>query len=317
MERMKVGFIATVLNEEKTIVQFLDSLRNQTLIPAKVIIVDGGSKDRTLDLIRSHNIHTKTQVQVFQKRGNISTGRNFALRKIDTDIIAISDAGCVLERNWVKNIIEPFQKKNIEIVAGFYKGHFENNFQKNLIPFVLVMPDRVRDDFLPAARSMAIRKKILKDVGYFSEKLPYSEDYEFARRLVNHNKKIFFAKEAIVSWAPRSNLRDTFLMFYRYAYGDVLAGTIRPKVIALFVRYFIIFCLIIWVLTKSVLLSGVLVAAFFIFYSLWAISKNYKYVRNISAVFYLPLFQFISDIAVINGTILGGIKNLWATQEQR
>ena len=64
----KVSFITTVYNEEKDIRLFLDSLINQTYLPEEVIIVDGGSTDGTLKIIRDFfeniSIHIKDLINI-------------------------------------------------------------------------------------------------------------------------------------------------------------------------------------------------------------------------------------------------------------
>ena len=50
---MKTSFIATVLNEEKTIKALLSSLAKQTKKPEEIIIVDGGSTDQTVAKIKN------------------------------------------------------------------------------------------------------------------------------------------------------------------------------------------------------------------------------------------------------------------------
>ena len=47
------SFICTVYNEEDSILGFLESLKAQTVLPGEVIIVDGGSKDRTFSIMES------------------------------------------------------------------------------------------------------------------------------------------------------------------------------------------------------------------------------------------------------------------------
>ena len=49
---MKVSLIATVLNGAEHIEDFLGSLALQTRAPDEVVIVDGGSTDHTVDLLR-------------------------------------------------------------------------------------------------------------------------------------------------------------------------------------------------------------------------------------------------------------------------
>ncbi len=46
--REDISFITTVYNEEGSIIEFLQSLKRQTLLPGEIVIVDGGSTDRDL-----------------------------------------------------------------------------------------------------------------------------------------------------------------------------------------------------------------------------------------------------------------------------
>ncbi len=313
---MKISFITTIYNEQSTIIDFLQSLAAQTKLPDEIIIVDGGSVDETVSLIKEFQFpKIVKKVKVIVKKGNRSVGRNTAIKDASGDIILCSDAGNILDKDWVKSIIKPFKEKTVDVVAGYYKGLTQNTFQKSLLPYVFVMPDKVDPKtFLPATRSVAFKKSTWHKVGGFNESLSHNEDYAFAKKLEKFGANIVFAKDAIVYWIPRNTLKQTYIMFLRFAYGDAEAKIFRPKVLVLFVRYFIILSLLaIFMITKSLVILYLL---FFILllYIGWAISKNYRYVREFSAFFYLPLLQFIADFAVINGTI-SGILGLWDTKK--
>lgn len=296
----KVTFIATVFNEEETIDIFISSILSQTKKPDEIIIVDGGSKDRTFQILKTY-----PHVVSFVKKGNRSIGRNFAISRAKNDIIAISDAGCILDKNWLKNITKPFERKEVDVVAGYYRGKYDNDFQKALIPYVLVMEDNVdSDNFLPSSRSMAIRKTVWKKVGKFSIEYSHNEDYVFAKSLEKNHVDIVFAKNAIVYWIPRKNLGEAYTMFYRFAFGDSQAGIYRPKVILIFVRYFLALGLFLYGITVSHQYLYILLVSFLL-YVFWAVIKNYKYVSSIQAVVLLPILQQTSDVAVIFGTLSG------------
>lgn len=312
---MKLSFITTVLNEEGNIEKFLKSLSSQTVLPDEVIIVDGGSTDKTVDRIKNYESRIRSKgikFKLIEKKGNRSVGRNEAIKNARGDIILSSDAGCVLDKNWVKNIIKPFENKKNDVVSGYYKGTGETVFEKSLIPYVLVMEDRLSsENFLPATRSMAFKKEIWKKAGRFDEKLSHNEDFEFAKRLKKSGANIKFVKDAIVYWRPRKNIKEAFIMFYRFAFGDAEAGIIRPKVIFLFARYFVgILFVFIYLYTKSLFLS-VLIFTFLGNYILWAMFKNYRYINNKRALIYLPLLQFTADFSVLLGTTIGFLKTFF------
>lgn len=51
---MRVSLIFTVLNEEKSVKNLLDSLLKQTRKPDEIVVVDGGSKDRTVEILKQY-----------------------------------------------------------------------------------------------------------------------------------------------------------------------------------------------------------------------------------------------------------------------
>ncbi|MDP3987949.1 MAG: glycosyltransferase [Candidatus Levybacteria bacterium] len=313
---MKLSFICTVFNEEKTIKPFLNSLFNQSRMPDEIVIVDGGSSDLTIANIKYQILNIKYRkilgkinFKILVKKGNRSVGRNEAIKNASGNIILCSDAGCILDKNWVENIIEPFKDSKVDVVAGFYKGFCKTIFEKCLIPYVLVMPDKADPkNFLPASRTMAFTKDIWEKIGGFDESLSHNEDYVFAKNLEKNNAKIVFRRDAVVSLIPRKNLREAFHMFYRFAKGDSEAKILRPKVALLFLRYLAGFSLITFFLTSksNLMLSGLLFL--FFAYLVWAVLKNYRYVKHRKAFYILPVLQITSDAAVILGTLAGILK---------
>lgn len=303
---MKVSFIATVFNEEKTVEKLITSLDKQNQKPDEIVIVDGGSTDKTVEVLSKFK-----HVRVLRKKGNRSIGRNFAISKAKYPLIVISDAGCVLDKNFIREVTKKFVNKSIDVVAGYYKGIAETLFQEAVIPYVLVMPKNLNEEtFLPASRSMAILKRVWKENGGFPEKYSYNEDYVFAKKLKKEGYKISFAKKAIVYWMPPDTLPKVFRMFYRFAYGDIEAGIVRPKVVLLFVRYFILATFILLGLFSS-FVYFYLIFAFFVMYCIWAIAKNYENISQKKGVMFLPAIQLLSDIAVVMGSIKALIHKIF------
>lgn len=301
---MKTSFIATVLNEEENIVDLLTSIFTQTKLPDEVIIVDGGSRDKTISKILSFK-----NIKLIRKKGNRSVGRNEAIKSSRGDIILISDAGCILDKNWVENITSPFNDKEVDVVAGYYSTKSDSVFEKCLTPYVLVMPDKINEkNFLPASRSMALRKKVWKKAGGFPKKYSHNEDYVFAKRLKEENFNIVFRKNAKVFWKPRKNLIEASKMFFRFALGDAQAKILRPKVVLLFLRYVLGVALVVLLLLSNSIFILNLICLILTLYILWAILKNYKYVKKWQAYFILPMIQLTADLSVISGTIWGTLK---------
>ncbi len=302
----KITFIATVFNEEASIVQLLESLKKQTKKADEIIIVDAGSRDGTVSLINEFIQNNKKQnVLLLKKKGNRSVGRNTAIKKARGDIIIASDAGCTLKCDWIEKITRPFLDQKVDVVAGFYKPVAKNIFQKSLAAYTSVMPDKVTSEFLPSSRSIAFRKSAWQKSGGYPENLSTCEDLVFARHLKKMGFKFKVEKRAIVYWPQRENLLQAFFQFFTYAKGDGKAHYIRKQTPLLFLRYILFFLLCWFVGSINIGLLIPVVSLSVFLYSVWSISKNYKYVKSKSAFIYLPILQVVSDIAVIFGMTFG------------
>ncbi|MBU2632200.1 glycosyltransferase [Patescibacteria group bacterium] len=305
---MKISLIATTFNEEDSIEEFIKSVSLQTKIPDELIIVDGGSTDKTEDKIRKANPYYKQlKINLIIKKGNRSVGRNEAIKNAKGDIIVASDAGCTLDKNWIKKITSPFKNKKIDVVAGYYKPIASNVFEKCLATYTSVMIDKLDPkSFLPSSRSIAFKKNAWEYVGGYPENLDTCEDLVFAKKLKKFGLKFQFAKDAIVYWPQRKNLKEAFIQFFNYAKGDGKALYFRfPQTPFLFFRYFFFTYLIFLnfvIYSYSLKITTILI---FIAYILWSIWKNYKYVKSFKAIYYLPVLQLVSDAAVMFGTTIG------------
>ena len=111
-----ITFVTTFFNEESTIINFLESLLFQSIIVDEYILVDGGSTDNTISLVRelitqNKEINIKLIIDdtcnLVHTRGPVAKGRNVAISMSRNPIIAVSDAGCILDKYWLHNITKP------------------------------------------------------------------------------------------------------------------------------------------------------------------------------------------------------------------
>ena len=292
-KKESLSLIVTVLNEAKTLLAFLKTVEAQKYLPNELVIVDGGSNDESFEVLKKFK--TKKFRTVFlREKSNRSLGRNLAVNKSSGQLLAITDAGCLLEPDWLENLIKERRVSGARVVAGFYQGLAKTNFERAVIPYFLVMPDQLdKSSFLPATRSMLIERSLWDDLGGLDEDFNYSEDYQLAKKIKNKGIKIGVTKEAIVNWLPPKNWRLFFKTVFLMAKSDVLAGVMRSKVYLVFARYLLFLFLAI--------INFSLFIVLFLIYLIWALLKNYRYVKE--AAYYLPLLQIVADLAVMSGTI--------------
>ena len=312
---MKITFITTVFNEENSVGNFFDSLFLQSVLPNEIIVTDAFSSDKTEEIFVSktkqfQKFNKRTVVKYLKIQGNRSSGRNFAIQKAVGEIIICSDAGCILNKNWIKNITKPFKETGVDVVAGFYKPITFNVFEKCLAAYTCFPEDKLNGDFLPSSRSIGFLKSAWEKVEGYPEHLDKCEDLVFARNLKKAGFRFRVVKNAIVYWPQRKNIKEAFIQFFSYAQGDGQALYIRPQVLFLYVRYFIGLTLLILTLTSNNYMYGLAIVGLFFLYSIWSVLKNYKYIKKKEAVIILPMIQILADIAVLSGTTLGIFKKI-------
>jgi glycosyltransferase involved in cell wall biosynthesis len=221
----KVSVIATVFNEEETVGKLIESLLTQSRTPDEIVIADGGSTDRTVDIVKEYAARNPI-VKLVVEPGNRSVGRNAAVAATTSDIIACTDAGCEVDSRWLEEITKPFTE-DVDVVSGFYEPLPQTVFEE--CAGVISMPalsDIDPNTFLPSTRSVAFRRSAWKKVGGFPTQYRWNEDTVFDTALKEAGCRFTFAPEAIVRWRPRGSFTRIYVQHRQYAYGDVESGTI-------------------------------------------------------------------------------------------
>jgi glycosyltransferase involved in cell wall biosynthesis len=218
---MKVTLIATVLNAADRVGPFLGSIATQTRAPDEVIIVDGGSADGTVDLLRAEGT-----ANVLEEPGaNIARGRNLAIAAATHDVIAVADADCTYDPDWLEELLEPLEA-GADVSMGFYLPLADGFFQECMAAVNLptsadeVDPSR----FMPSARSVSFRREAIESVGGYPEWLDIGEDMWVNVRWRERGVDMRFAPGAVARWPLRPTFRATWLQYFRYALGDGHAG---------------------------------------------------------------------------------------------
>jgi glycosyltransferase involved in cell wall biosynthesis len=217
---VKVSLVATVKDAGADVEAFLASLRRQTRAPDEVVIVDGGSTDGTLERLRAAE-----GIRVIEAPGaNIARGRNLAVAAATHDVLAVTDADCVLDPHWLERILVPIAD-GADVAMGAYRPLGDALLQRAMAATNL--PDAAELDaarFLPSARSLAMRRDAIEKVGGWPEWLDVGEDMWVNLRWRTRRLDLRLARDAIVSWPLRADLRGTWIQYVRYARGDALAG---------------------------------------------------------------------------------------------
>jgi glycosyltransferase involved in cell wall biosynthesis len=260
---MKVSVIVTVLNEAESLPALLDSLAAQTRQPDEVVVVDGGSRDGTLDLLRAEQARARLALTLLERPGtNISQGRNAAIAAAKGEIIAATDAGVRLTTTWLERLVAPFEGPGDNeattpfdracpersrrahgrpaLVAGFFRPDPRTPFEIAMGATVLPeLRDISPEGFLPSSRSVAFLKRAAEAVAGYPEWLDFCEDLVFDLCLRERFGPLVFAPEALVYFRPRGSLCAFFKQYYQYARGDGKADLWRLRHLVRYLTYLV------------------------------------------------------------------------------
>jgi glycosyltransferase involved in cell wall biosynthesis len=222
MTGVEVSLVATVKNEERSIDAFLDSLFAQSRRPDEVILVDGGSADGTVARIQAQAEHERS-IRVIEAPGaNIAEGRNIAIGSARGRVIAVADAGTVLDPLWLERLVQPLlADAEVRVSSGFYEPGGTDWLERAIS--VVITPHISEIDpskFLPSSRSVAFLRDWWERVDGYPEWLRHCEDLVFDFALRDAGATFSFVPDARVTWRARKTLGGFFRQYFDYGRGD-------------------------------------------------------------------------------------------------
>ncbi|MGB9975787.1 glycosyltransferase [Thermovenabulum sp.] len=271
-----VSLILTTLNEEQTITLLLKDILMQTRKPDELVIVDGGSTDRTVDLIREYSeLLMWAGIRIVIKvllGANIARGRNEAISIAKGPYIVVTDAGCRLDPKWIERLVEPLEAGRADFVGGFYRPVAHSRFQEVLAS--LTTSTHPTPNFLPSSRSVAFTKTLWQRVGGYPEWLPWGEDTLFDCLCLKTGARYVVVADAVVYWEVRSSFRAAIKQHFRYAFGDGLAARFSSSHLVLQGIY--------WTaIFSSLILEWWLLLPIFLYPFIWIIRRKVIKITNL------------------------------------
>jgi glycosyltransferase involved in cell wall biosynthesis len=304
--RGRTALVATVLNEIDSIDALLRSIAAQTHPPDEVVIADGGSRDGTRERLAewSHQVPLK---MVDAPDSTIARGRNLAIEASRGELIAVTDAGVRLERDWLEKLLGRLDAE-VDVVAGFFEPDTRTVFEHAMGATVLPAREDVQADrFLPSSRSVLFRRAAWERAGRYPEWLDYCEDLVFDLALKRAGCRFAFAPEAAVWFRPRGSLASFFRQYFVYARGDGKADLWRTRHAIRYATY----AFLVWATARpstvklGLLLVGAMAYTRRPYQRLVPRLHNLSTRQAASAVALVPVIRLIGDVAKMLGYPVG------------
>lgn len=225
MAETSFTIIATVRNEAGTIRAFVDSLLAQSHRPNEIIIVDGASTDGTLEMLQEYA--RRGAITLISQDCNIAQGRNLGIAAVKTTHIGVTDAGCKVDADWVREIVGCFANNpGTDVVAANFRFETHSRFEEAVI-HATFRSRRDRTDlspYHPSSRSVAFTKDAWDRAGGYPEWLYAAEDTLFNIRLRQIGCTFVFCPHAFVQWRPRESWKDLARQRINFSRGNARTG---------------------------------------------------------------------------------------------
>lgn len=213
---IKITVVIPTLNEERHIGRLLKSLKNQSVKPFEIIVVDGKSKDKTKKEVKKIK-----GVSFYEIKKGVARQRNYGAKKAKGEIIYFLDADTALPNRFIERTLRLFNKKKYDLACTFYTP-----FRKNI--FILIIYEFfnliffIFQKILPsgAGMCMIVKRNVFGKVGGFNEEIKF-EDMELIRRI---SKGFSFGIIPIRIWVSDRRFRryGIIKMLFKYLYLSFL-----------------------------------------------------------------------------------------------
>jgi glycosyltransferase involved in cell wall biosynthesis len=225
-KKCNISVVIPTYNSEKFIGRVLNAIyKRGTCIPSQVIVVDGISKDSTIQEKKNYPVEI-----ILNPKRTAAAARNIGIKSAKEAIIAFTDSDCIPAENWLQKIDEcfrgnpelvgvggkmlPFMPKNdIEVFSG---NIFLNEIMK--FPNQAFIPS---NKFLPGSfitANCAYRKEALMDIGGFNEFFANNgEDIELFWRMIDKFPGLLLYDPSIIVYHSfPDSYRKLFKKYFQY-----------------------------------------------------------------------------------------------------
>lgn len=196
-------------NQQEFLPDAIESCLNQSKKPSRVIIVDDGSTDGSLEIARKYMLDSKWHndpviTVVSQVNKGLASARNTGIMHSNAGYVVFLDADDMLKDDYIKRVSEVANKTDADIIAPSFKcfGVSQNE--------ILLMENPKMKDFVTNGKPTnrigycaAVKRKALLDVGGYSPRMTWgAEDLHLWINLLSRGKKLVTLQEVL--WLYRT-----------------------------------------------------------------------------------------------------------------
>lgn len=184
---MKISVVTVTFNSDKTIRDTIESVLKQVYSDYEYLVIDGGSKDKTVDIIKEYEPKFGGRMKwISEKDKGMYDGINKGIRMATGDVVGIINSDDFYHRTDIFDIINKIfeEDKNIQAIYGDVRFVHPENLEKTVRYYSCKhwKPWRFRFGFMPAHPTFFTYKENFEKYGYYQYDYHIAADYELLIR---------------------------------------------------------------------------------------------------------------------------------------
>ncbi len=226
-----VSIITPSYNSSRFVEATIRSVLDQDYPHIEYIIIDGGSTDGSLDIIKKYN--TEISYWVSEPDDGISDAFNKGIKASRGEIIGILNAGDIYTEGAVATAVKELNNNRDH---DFIYGDLQHIDEKNKFLF-LMKSDRIYMDkihyTMPAIQhpTVFMKKEVYDSCGLFDTSYRIAMDYEFFLRITKIGKKGLYVEKTLAKMIKGGLSQSMFYRSYKeccrasieYGYNPIMA----------------------------------------------------------------------------------------------
>ena len=188
---MKISIITTSYNSENSIKDTIESVLTQNYKDFEHVIVDGGSKDNTLAIIKEYEPKYNGRLKyISEPDKGIYDAMNKGIRMATGDVVGILNSDDFFSANNILSSVVTNFSDGVEAVFGdvHYVNDSDLNRSVRKYSSANFKPAQMMMGFMPAHPSFYCKKEVFDKVGLYDPSFKIAADFEFLLRAIYINR---------------------------------------------------------------------------------------------------------------------------------
>lgn len=236
---LTASVIIPVYNEEKYILNCIESLLNQTFPKddMEILFIDGNSDDHTVSIIHSFSEKNQNFIKVINNPNRTQAyAMNIGIREAKGKYIIRMDAHADYQKDYIQECVKILNTGEYDNVGGIAETHAKSEYGEIV---ALMMSSRFGvgnsqfrtsnvGGLVDTVPFGAFRKDYLEKIGGFDVRLDRNEDNEINYRIRSNGGKIYLSPTIRFTYYCRESLNGILQMAFQNGKWTIIASKYCP-----------------------------------------------------------------------------------------